>query len=784
MLNSHNHTYVTDEMNVTHNTVILSQLSPYRDTNDERKSDILEGEKGYKEIWYEKGKHTFKIKHFYGNSSSQNKSFIEKDGKELNEKGNITTCYEIIERELSISRDYFTIGRLGSNVSNFIDLKTTDRKTYINKFVPNIDEFLNKFELVDDKYKKLDRKLKGIKLDLEKYPELDILEEIKKTNEDKLETIEKLKEKIITDKSSLKLKMESMNKELSDLYENSGLSELGISIEEFKNLDNLLEKYKVDLDQSNRVGNDLLNRFSSLASYDINKCNTSIEEFKESIIKNENEIELLNKDKYYLGKELFNLDTEIDDNKDKLESMKSKYNSDNEKILIKDKKESLESLNESLNDTIEEYNLNNVVLTSDINYSVIDDKVNTLLNAYSNMKESSPLSNEVINYIDEILEKNNFNLDSVLDLINRNIKDNYNSLESEKNLFSDAQKDYMKVNSNSSLLKILEVSDHHDHVKDCPFVGMALSFEENSYNNIGDLEIKLDKLSKSIHKRETDIKYFYEIKEVISSWKTTLNNTFSSEDINSFIFDYLKMDIIDLTRLLTSSTIIIDKSINLNNGYKKAFIDVNNIIKIEEDIAKLEDKIEVSIRMENEMINISNNINVLELKKSEVSKSNLNISNKIQEMNKTSLKLNKQLEIVNKLLDHLVTKNEIEVILSKSEESLEKQKSLKKSIEENRRSVSDLIIEMDKNKEVEVSTRAKLDEVKQEIFLVTRNMKEMKAINSIISPLSKISFSFRSKIGFFHINIFQKSSEKIQKIFRNRRIFCITFSIIFPTISF
>ena len=61
-------------------TAILSNLHPYRNTNDDREMSILDGSpKAYKEIHFNKNGVKYIIQHHYGKNSTQNKSFISKD---------------------------------------------------------------------------------------------------------------------------------------------------------------------------------------------------------------------------------------------------------------------------------------------------------------------------------------------------------------------------------------------------------------------------------------------------------------------------------------------------------------------------------------------------------------------------------------------------------------------------------------------------------------------------------------------------------------------------------
>ena len=134
-------------------------LHPLRETFDNRKDIVIPNQLGEKIIDLENNGNLYHIEHFYG---KKNKSFISKNNIELNENGNIKSFNQITKEELGIDGDYFKLGRIGSNVSNFIDLKASDRKKYITDFIPSIDEYLNAFDIVKNKYTTYNSQIKFI----------------------------------------------------------------------------------------------------------------------------------------------------------------------------------------------------------------------------------------------------------------------------------------------------------------------------------------------------------------------------------------------------------------------------------------------------------------------------------------------------------------------------------------------------------------------------------------------------------------------------------------------
>jgi DNA repair exonuclease SbcCD ATPase subunit len=146
-------------------TTILSQLHPFKDSFDARKSPILDDLDGLKEIDIEHEGSLYEIIHTYEKNA---KSFIKKDGVEMNENGGVRTFNEYVETEFGLTTDYFKIGKIGSNTENFIKFTATDRKKYISKFLPDIEDYLVRFEIVKTKFNELSNNIKSVAKDLDK----------------------------------------------------------------------------------------------------------------------------------------------------------------------------------------------------------------------------------------------------------------------------------------------------------------------------------------------------------------------------------------------------------------------------------------------------------------------------------------------------------------------------------------------------------------------------------------------------------------------------------------
>lgn len=134
-------------------TYILSQLQPfaYMGNVDLRHGEdmIISGKDGEKEIHYQKSNgDTYIIRHYYlaKKSGRQIRSYMEKNGVEMNSSGLVTSFNELVEIEFGIDIGFLKILRLGSNVNNLVRLGHTNRKEFAVKLLSEIDEYIRDYK--------------------------------------------------------------------------------------------------------------------------------------------------------------------------------------------------------------------------------------------------------------------------------------------------------------------------------------------------------------------------------------------------------------------------------------------------------------------------------------------------------------------------------------------------------------------------------------------------------------------------------------------------------------
>ena len=142
--------------NGTGKTSLLSTFTPFASLGNLDVRDggnlILEGKQGYKEITIVDRGHEYFIKHFYSpNKDSHSvKSYIEKDGEELNVNGNVRSFLSIVESELGIEPNFHKLNRLGNNVTNLLQLSATERKKFLSNLLQDLDVYLNYYKKLTD----------------------------------------------------------------------------------------------------------------------------------------------------------------------------------------------------------------------------------------------------------------------------------------------------------------------------------------------------------------------------------------------------------------------------------------------------------------------------------------------------------------------------------------------------------------------------------------------------------------------------------------------------------
>lgn len=252
-------------------TSILSMLHPFADVGnlDVRSSTglILSDKDGFKEITIEKNNDIYIINHFYTHHKDKNhsvKSYIKKNGVELNVNGNVSSFKEYVKEELNLESDYLKLIRLGSNVTSLIDLTPTERKNFMGKIMDDIGIFLEYYKSINTKLRQLEEMISH--------------------------SIDKEKKLGITDKDSYKKEIKDLEKEIKRYNEeyleyNSKLAIYENNISNIEDLENL----RYNLDNYSKLYNKMLNILNKKDLID----NKDIEYYRDKINELNNKVNSL-----------------------------------------------------------------------------------------------------------------------------------------------------------------------------------------------------------------------------------------------------------------------------------------------------------------------------------------------------------------------------------------------------------------------------------------------------------------------------------------------------------
>ena len=258
-------------------TTILSLLNPFADLGnlDVRNGNnlILKNKDGYKEIHIRKDNDYYVIKHFYTahkEKSHSVKSYIEKNGEELNVNGNVTSFKEYVKEELHIEPSYLKLIRLGANVTSLIDMTSTERKNYMSKIMDDIGVYLDCYKSVNSKLRQLDEMISH--------------------------TVDKINKLGVVDKTEIENDIERIQKEIDNnehlyMQENSNIAVCNSIINDIDDYQTLHDRMREAVKKYKRMES-ILEKKKGVDSLDVNSYTTAIMEYEKTIAVSENEINI------------------------------------------------------------------------------------------------------------------------------------------------------------------------------------------------------------------------------------------------------------------------------------------------------------------------------------------------------------------------------------------------------------------------------------------------------------------------------------------------------------
>ena len=575
-------------------STIMSQLHPYKEAFDNyRKTLIVDGLDGRKEIDFKVDGHLYEITHTYTKSAQ---SFIKKDGKELNENGGVRTFEDIVSKELGVTKEYFQIGKIGSNTKNFVDLAATERKNYIGSFL-NIEEIINKFKIANAKNRSLKKDIATIGTELAKYKD-------KKVIETEIEQISKSTEEI--------------DKELSELYKQEGSLTALIKRDE----DDLKEGDLNDLQNKINSNTLIINSNKDVKSeLEANIPNIIAEDIDAMLTQYQTKINQIRSDISVNTSEKQNKLLLITDTKNKISATKIELAAlGNPEDIVK-----LTNDIDSLNKSIE-------ILKAKISNNKQGKLVNDML---KNKKDISMFSTKFVdftNFIEKYYKelgtcsittsKSNISYffdDSFKDSLSRQIAQSRNVIDAKQKLLEDMQKDRGIKESYVCQLKNLEKRPIDCKDDQCPFIKEAL-LHKNVLNEISCKDIEISQAKSDLAALNIKADNLQELQNLYKNFLVAYENVLPRDNLiyTSFLSENNKSLIewvtYSLDKFQLARQLIVDEVNNAYQDINEYLSDINkrnaNIASkkiLEDSDSTVREKYEKDIQNETDNLNKLNN---------------------------------------------------------------------------------------------------------------------------------------------------------------------------------
>lgn len=717
-------------------STLESILHPYRETFDNRKSIILDGKDGYKEIHLNHKNHNYIIKHFYGKSSSKNKSFIMEDDVELNENGNITSFVDILKLKFNLTKDYFTIGKMGSNIAGFIGKKTSERKSFMNEFIPDIDEYLNAYDIINEKYKNYSKEIKSLKENLKNLDQSNLLME--KT------------------KAEMKLKeLDDINKELNSklAINNNKLNEIKEELKDIPlDIDIKYNQAKTNAAKEEVKFKQYLDKYPKLSEYTLESIQSKLSENN------------LNIDNLKNNKSMYN------DNIEEKKSLLIKYNDDELKYTSLKADASTDFIKPS-EISVKLFNIKNELnLELDKRDDIIKKLDELELYDFANEYSATLAEQELESFLSTIQTIKSLSDEDTLcntdltkhkeygkeyNLYNKKNSDILNKIaEIDSNLF------YLESNYNK-YSKIYANKPSNCIINTCPFIKEAQAFMENEYPLKEEYEINKAKLKKQFEDNATKLEV---LKDKILICRNTEDYVLSK--IDSYIFMNLAIDF-EHFNLLSINTrfeedcrkcikIINDYNINLDELER-----LDNSYEQNENLLKINKEKESLINQYEEKINETKN-NILSIKESisEIENKIYEIDKSIKIKNNTNTLLLSFKNILTNYNNHKEEYNKLYEIYMDNKDKLE-------TIEKLEINISDCEFKINLNNQLYNKTNDNLINITNNLFLFDTYNNKLKTIETDINDLELIKDALDPKKGIpliFMQNYLNKISAKANKL--------------------
>jgi DNA repair exonuclease SbcCD ATPase subunit len=708
-------------------TTILSQLHPFMESQDERKNLILEGKRGYKEVHINDRGDIYKIKHHYEEGS--NKSYIEKNGVDLNRNGGIKNFKSLVEENLGVTSDYFKIGRIGSNVSSFIDMKTSERKDYINKFLPDMDDYFFYFKNINKKYNKLKDEIDFVSDEISKI--------------DKLENLEILKESL---ENQINLKNDQIKVSFGLIKENEGkmmqIDPDGTISIKVKESESLLKESVKDLSKINNII-EKKNEEYGLGKFNLEKTNAKLDKESKELINVENSIGNLVKELSNVKEEITKLSNTRKSKKLSLNELVQGESLEELQTLFDQKSNEIKKLGEYINSNHSKFkNYSSVSLRQLL---LVKSSIENCISAMSSAKTGCTES--LFKEIKILFENDLFNSEKV----NGRVK-------SAKTGIGFLEDDIQKLKTHLTILEsnleqkeVLSKRPAACRIDGCEFIRTALRYR-NIDNDISNKKAEISNKVTDLRKQKELLDVCENIKNIFTIINDAFQQVYKNKEIISKLpsSNYL-LSFRQFCSLLEKSNAEIESILYI--GDLIGYMESKEEYEIQkEKLKNIEEKLKILKQQKSFIDELQNEVNFLDGEIYDLKQREEEIDKELKELETKKEKIVLILSILEDFKKDLENKNKIELINQQNQEKFDKYKDFILTISQHEE------VNKEENKKISylekeiVPVKSKLDETNMKIKKLEEytlrkenlesNMGLMKIIHESLNPKKGIPLYF------------------------------------------
>ena len=355
-------------------------------------------------------------------------------------------------------------------------------------------------------------------------------------------------------------------------------------------------------------------------------------------------------------------------------------------------------------------------------------------------RESGRVSESRGDLDEKLFDKYKFDIDTLIGLYNTEC-DKKDKLEQN---IAKLDKEMKEIYKESGLVKILEVSDHHDHAKECPFVPMAMGVQDR-VDGIDGMEEEMKSLHTQLNEImiprieviRNHIKYVKEFKEIIVN--SIYNERFEKLGINKD--DYMNTLLVTDSSKFNNKFAIVDEVI----GY---YTDLEEIRTLQTKLESIESKLELNRKIESDRITLNEELNVHDKTRTD------SLSVLTEEINPEKERIEKDIKIntastrIYEVLEAKLTKlNNIMDVVNELKELSDEMKVIDGKMLELRDQKNQYIVDIDNKNAALNHLIGKLDKANRDYYLVESINKELSDISSIYDKLLAVNTSLDPKKG-------------------------------------